>query len=466
VAVLRALLRAATGLITLALVLDQAPNARADSPTPTPTPTPTAPPPTTTPKRELPDYDGRGEEPTTPGDVALWVPRILVSPIYLVTEYGLRRPIGAVVSAAERAGLPAAIYDFFTFGPDHKAGFAPTFLVDFGFVPSVGIYAFWDDAIFKNNDLRLHASTFGPDWLAGSLTDRIHLTKNQTLSFHVSAIRRPDHAFFGIGPQTLQSNISRYGEDSFEGGALVDARLWRGSHIEAGTGVRSVSLYEGHYFSDPSLGTEASVGAYPIPYDFGRGYTAQYNHLAAALDTRVPRPASGSGFRLEMQADQGSDIRATPDSGWIRYGGAVGGFWDVTRGRVVSFSVATSFVDSLGGAPIPFTELVALGGDGPMRGFMPGRLLGQSSVVGTVRYTWPIWVWLDGALEVATGNVFGDHLEDFKPSLLRLSGALGIESISTPDNAFEFLVGFGTETFEQGGQVDSVRVLVGTNHGF
>jgi len=176
VAVLRSLLGAATVFITLAPLLYQVRDARADSPTPTP-------------KRELPDYDGRGEEPTTPGDVLLWFPQILDPPIYLVTEFGLRRPLGALIPAAERAGWPSTIYDFFTSGPDHKAGFAPLVFVDFGLYPSVGAYAFWDDALFKGNDFNLTAATCGADWLAGTLNEPIHLTKKETLTFHVSAIR-------------------------------------------------------------------------------------------------------------------------------------------------------------------------------------------------------------------------------------------------------------------------------------
>jgi outer membrane protein assembly factor BamA len=129
-------------------------------------------------------------------------------------------------------------------------------------------------------------------------------------------------------------------------------------------------------------------------------------------------------------------------------------------------SFATAFADSIGKNPVPFTELVALGGDGPMRGYIPGRLLGRSYATLTARYRWPIWMWLDGSLQAAVGNVFDEHLEGFKPSLLRLSGALGIESRFSPDTSVELLVGFGTETFEHGANVNSVRFLVGSNRGF
>jgi hypothetical protein len=157
------------------------------------------------PKRAVPDYDGRGPPPTTPGAVALWVPRIVFWPLYFTSEFLIRRPLGALVSAAERSHVPTVLYDFFTFGRDHKAGFAPIALIDFGFNPSVGIYAFWDGALVENNDLRAHASTWGTDWLAGSLTDRIHLRNRGSVSLNLRAVRRPDMAYFGTGPRSLQS---------------------------------------------------------------------------------------------------------------------------------------------------------------------------------------------------------------------------------------------------------------------
>ncbi len=100
-------------------------------------------------KRKLPDYGNRGKDPTTFGDVAIWVPRVILSPVYLVTEYGIRWPLGHLIAAAERANVPDILYNFFFFGPDHSGGIAPVAFVDFGFRPSVGLYAFWDNAGFK-----------------------------------------------------------------------------------------------------------------------------------------------------------------------------------------------------------------------------------------------------------------------------------------------------------------------------
>ena len=418
------------------------------------------------PKRPVPDYDGRGPSPTTAGEVALWVPRLILSPFYLVSEYIIREPVGALISAAERADVPRILYDFFAFGPDHKAGFAPIGLLDFGFNPSVGLYFFWDDAFFKGNDLRLHGSTWTSDWQAISLTDRIHFNGKDTLTFNAALVRRPDHVFYGLGPTTVQSNQSRFGEDRLEGRATFDVPLWRASRVVATVGVRDVKLYHGHFGSDPSLERESAAGAFPLPYGFDSEYAAQFNHVLAAVDSRQPRPHSGSGVRVEAEAEQGTDIRRTGSS-WVRYAGTAGGFLDLNEhSRVVSLSVAALFADPLGSQPVPFTELVTLGGVGPMRGYWQGRLVDRSAAVATARYLWPIAPFVNGTLEAAVGNVFGEHLSGFRPGLLRLTGALGVESVGSLDNALELLVGVGTETFDHGTQVDSLVLSLGTNRGF
>jgi hypothetical protein len=98
-----------------------------------------------------------------------------------------------------------------------------------------------------------------------------------------------------------------------------------------------------------------------------------------------------------------------------------------------------------------------------MPGFWWGRLVDRSAAVATAEYRWPIAPFLDGSMQAAVGNVFGEHLDGFEPSLLRFSGAVGVTTVSAPDSAIQFLVGFGTETFEHGGQVDSIRVVAAAN---
>lgn len=417
-------------------------------------------------KRELPDYDGKGGKPTTPGDVLLWGPRVVFFPLYVVSEFVLRRPLGWLITSAERADLPVALYNFFTFGPDRNAGIVPVGFIDFGFQPSVGIYSFWDNAGFSGHDLRLHASTGGEDWLAASFTERFRLTEGRHLTLKVGAIRRPDYAFYGFGPATPEDQLSRYGADRLEARAIFDAGLLAFARVEGGIGFRSMAFTEGDFSDDPTVEEQAAAGTYPLPDGYERGYRAGFSRLKLTIDSRRDEAPSRSGARIELETEQGTDLEHARPSSWLRYGAAVGGFVDLrASGRVVSVSLATQFTDSLGSEPAPFTEQPTLGGPGLMPGFREGRLRGRSAAVATVRYTWPIWIWLDGSLQGAVGNVFGEKLQGFEPGALRLSTALGIESHGSRDSALQLLVGFGTETFDDGARVDSIRLTVGARGG-
>jgi AAA family ATP:ADP antiporter len=421
------------------------------------------------PKRELPDYDGRGGDSQQEDGAGTWTARITLAPIYAVWEYGVRRPWGATVAGAERAGVPATLYDFFAFGPDHKAGIVPVAFVDFGFKAAVGVYAFWNDAFLAGHDLQFHGTTGGADWLAGVLSERFPLGRSNTLTVRLGAIRRPDLLFYGLGPDTPESNRSRFGETRLAANARLGLPLWRSSHIDADVGVRSVALHHGHFAGEPSLEEQAATGAFAIPYGFDRGYTALGSRLSGVLDTRKPRPFPGSGYRLQLEVEEDSDVRRPESSTWLRYGASAGGFVDLNdRNRVLGVTLMTEFVDPLLGE-VPFTELVALGGEGPMPGYRAGRLVDRSAAVATVDYHWPIWVWLDGMLQASAGNVFGTHLESFRANRIRFSGAVGVESVTTGgtrDGAFQILLGVATETIGQGTKVDSVRLALGTGRGY
>jgi hypothetical protein len=418
-------------------------------------------------KRPVPDYDGRGAPPTKPSRVALWVPRILLSPLYFVSEFVVRRPLGFVVTAAEKAELPSTLYNFFAFGPDHKAGIVPIAFIDFGLSPSVGLYAFWDDAGFDGHDLRLRGSTWGPDWLAGTATERFRFSERRNLTLTATAIRRPDYAFYGIGPDTRESSLSRYASDSVDARVLNQHGFLLSSFIETTAGYRGVSFGPGKFGKDPSLDENVQEGRFEEPPGYREGYRGGFAGARLVLDSRDPKHVSATGARLDVDAEHGTDLGNRPGGAWLRYGGTLGGFWDLTdNGRVVSLALTGLFSDPVGSQPVPFTELVTLGGPGLMPGFREGRLRDRSALVATLRYTWPIWIWLNGSLQAATGNVFGKHLEGMRLERSRFSAALGIEANSSRDSIFQALVGVGSETFESGGELNSLRFTLGARSGF
>lgn len=415
-------------------------------------------------KRPVPDYDGR-EEPTTAGDVLIWIPRIVLSPFYVVSEFVIRQPLGFLIRGAERLNLPSALYDFFVFGPNHQAGILPIAFLDFGFEPSLGLYFFWNNAFFEGHDLRVRGSTWGADWLAGSISSRTRIAKNASWAVRLSGLKRPDFVFFGEGAEALESARSRYGGTSWEAEAEIDVGWGRASRIRADVGFRSWRFRDGHYGNDPTLREAVRANEFELPDGYRDGYSVLYNRVLLALDSRRPRPYPGTGVRFEARAEQGSEVRASPNA-YLRYGGALGVFYDLTdHGRVISLWAGAMLSDPLHGE-VPFTELATLGGPEAMRGFVPGRLYGRSAAALTLQYRWPVWVMLDGSIQLSVGNVFDEHFEDFELGLLRFSGAIGVESVGSSDSALEILFGVGSETFRHGGQITSIRLIFGSHYGF
>jgi hypothetical protein len=419
------------------------------------------------PPRTLPDYDGRPAPGPDAGDVLLWVPRVVLFPLYFVTEVLIREPLGFLIAGAERNGVPAALYEFFTFGEQHQAGIVPTAFVSFDFQPSVGLYAFWNDAFFKGHDLRLRAGFGGRQWISAAVSERFYLDAERAhrLALEAALLQRPDYTYFGIGPDTRQSNLARYGQDLLEARVLYDQTGWRSNFLHAKVVLRSVDFRRGGYDGDPTLVEQVARGTFAPPPRAASGYEVLATELIAALDTREAPPASGSGLRVGAGGGYSLDLQER--GGFVRYGAGVGAFWDLNqRQRVLSLTATTRFVDPAGGGVIPFTELVSLGGTEPMRGLYPGRLYDRSSAVLDLSYRWPIWIWLDGSIHSEFGNVFGPRLDGFRAGRLRWSGALGVESKGTPDSQFQLLIGVGTETFESGGKIDSLRIAAGATSGF
>ncbi len=415
----------------------------------------------------MPDYDGRPPAASTVGDALLWVPRVILFPAHVVAEYVLRRPLGFLVVSAEQGKWAEVLKDVFTFGPHNNIGIVPTALLDFGFRPSVGVYAFYDDFLAKDNALRVHAAFGGTDWLRLTVADLIPVGKNGYIKLRGEAARKPDFVFYGIGPLSLRSLRSRYGADWFDGSVTFHAALSSGLTADAYMGVKTISFYDKRDDGDRSVGANAAIGAFPVPTAYEDGYTGLRSGGRLTFDTRRPRPEPGSGVRIEGVGEFGTDLRAPQVSSWVKYGGTLGGFLDVTgHNHVLSLSATALFVDPVQGQDIPFTELVSLGGTNQMSGYYPGRLLGRSAAVATLEYRYPIWAFLDGAAQIAVGNAFDEHLSGFKPENLRFSFDFGIRAAGDRDHAFSVLVGSGTETFGQGGRLNEARLLLGASRTF
>jgi Omp85 superfamily domain len=444
-------------------------------------------------ERTAPDYDNRGDDPTTAGDVLLWAPRIVFSPLYLISEYVIRRPAGALTTFIESENVVKEVEGFLTFGPNGNYGIIPSGLIDFGFRPSIGLYFFGDDVgNAEGLGLRSHVAFGGVGFYraTGSVRYVVDKPTFDTFAKHLQIkgvySRRPDWAFWGLGPESDDSDKARYTARHVEGLLSYEGDFWRSSHLSLRTGVRDVDFQDEACCGNASIGERVAAGSYPLPELFSDGYLIGHAGLEATIDTRPRRfhfegaasdyvSPSGTGVKLDLRGTLATGLRrSTLNDGrgearplFARYGGTFGAYVDLFRQRVLGAQVIVDFADPLqDDRPIPFTELVSLGGSRPLRGFLARRLLGRSSAVGQIDYSWPIWVFLDGVVHYAVGNVFGERLSGFDVEKMRQSFGFGLRANSSRDHSFELLFAGGTDTFERGADLESFRFVFGSTAGF
>lgn len=420
--------------------------------------------------RELPDYDGRSEPGMSPEDAILWIPRVILWPIYAILDYVVRRPLGFILTTGERER-----WDALQFPPISETepdwGLVPTIFVDFGFQPSGGLYLWTEDVLVPRNQMRFQIGFGGIDWLRGNVVDRYSFDERGDTIFEATldAWMRPDRLFLGIGGDARSDRVSRYGRRQIDGTLAFRFRPWRSSFLRISTGVSANEFYDGSY-------VDRSDGQVPISEAFAQGwferppgwdgYVAYWQRVEGAIDTRQPRPVEGSGVRLEAHLEQGFDAMRVLDRRWLLYGGGVGAFWEVDAGRTLGLWLVTGFATALGPEAVPFTELPDLGGRGRMTAFRQGWLIGESVIAASLEYRYPIWVSVDGFVNVSAGNAFGPHLQDFDVEKLRMSFALGLRTVGDPDQSFTLQIGVGTDTFSNGTEPAILRVTAGMQEGF
>jgi len=415
------------------------------------------------PKRDVPDYDGRGNVDADAGSWALWIPRVALSPLYVVNEFVVRRPLGALVTVAERRRWVNSLADLFTFGSHDQNLIIPTALFDFGLLPSVGLYFAADQAFAEGNTIRLHAATWGADWINLTALDRYAWNRNTSLAVRAEFKRRADMVFFGVGPDVTSATRSRYGIQRFDAGLNFRQRLAGEAGITLSSGVRTLSYRPGNCCADPSLDARIADGSLSMPDGYGVNYTALYQRADLVLDTRSPRPAGATGGYLLMHAESVVDDN---QRAWLEYGATFGVAIELPlRHRTIKLQLGVDYADPLRGGVVPFDELATLGGN-LMPGFVAGWMVGRSTIAAQAGYSWPIWMWLDGQARFGIGNAFGSHLDDLDGRKLRLSADIGMASVGARDQGLEMLFGVGTETLEQGAGITSVRISIGSRRGF
>jgi hypothetical protein len=423
-------------------------------------------------KRALLRYDGRTAPTPSAGEVLIWVPRVVFFPVYVVLEYGLRWPLVKLLTLAEKHHVPQRVMSWFTFNQGRGALF-PTFFYDFGLLPSFGLHFYHNDLFARGNSLSIGAAFWpgGGGWVQAAARDSFKVFRDDagTVSVGADMNFRPDFVFNGLGPYPASNprffRVRQAGAD-----VRLATLLHNLNRASAGVRYRNVRITNG---KDPGVAASDS----PFVADLARevpGYGATYNllglDLRLDLDSRPPeRETSGSGARLELFSTVGMDPGA-PKMSFVRYGGVAAGFIDLSGiNHVIGLQFYTELLEPIGGAEVPITERILLGGAEYLRGFLGGWFHGDSAMEVTLGYRYPVYSALDANLFLSVGNAFNGRFEQWHPKRLVMCWGIGLRTNTSREVSFDLMVAFGTNRFEQWDndfKLDKVRVIAGINQGF
>jgi hypothetical protein len=427
-------------------------------------------------KRPLPDYSGRAPTPGTPGESFVWGPRVLLFPAYLVTEYGLRRPLVAAGNFAERHYLWQRVYHLLTWD-DGRSAVYPIFDLQVALKSTAGAALVAHDLGAPGHDLHASAAFANQGVLNLRARDRVSLWPRRQggVYAHVTWVRRPDGMYFGGSAVSRESDLRYYAYDDRAAEVGLDGRLGGMNRLSLELGLRDI-----HFGTDTRSGERPSVGArfgglgqMPLPPGFG-GYTLLRPRVRLVLDSRDPdfeRP-TGTGVRLEADGQYGRAIGAIADAdgfSFLGWGAALAGFWDVSGvNHVLALEVVARFIEPISGADLPFTELASLGGPEQLRGFYAGRFRDRSAVAATLQYRYPIWAYVDGELFAGVGNAYPGHLRGLAAETLYLSYGGGLRSTFSREVSIVATVAAGTRRFDDPAftALDATHLLLAAVHGF
>ena len=208
------------------------------------------------------------------------------------------------------------------------------------------------------------------------------------------------------------------------------------------------------------------MGFFALPNGSNDDYDIITPSLNLELGQRLTRPEEWHGGRSRLFGKY--NIRTDrSDANWLHYGGSLVAFKRLdNRHRMITLGVNTSFIYQEGQVAVPFHELAGNDETNGLIGFKERRVIGESIIASTFEYKWPVWVYMDGVLHYSVGNAFGANLNGFDFGKLRQSVAFGLRQTASFGPYFNFLVGLGSNSFDDGGDFNEVRIVIGAGRAF
>jgi hypothetical protein len=387
------------------------------------------------------------------GEIALWIPRVIFFPLHLVTEYGIRRPIRALIEVTENQRILEYIDKILNPTPNFR--WSPTLIANLGVLTSGGVQFWWRDAVIPRNEIAAQAATGGQDFWQFAGRDRYTLDE---IYFGILGdfLMRPDRPFYGLGNTSDPEALTYYTQT--RGTALGFVGWLPSNHLrlEASGGYRFERMSPGR---NPSVETRFDVQTeVPAFGDYLHLFVANANVI---LDSR-PNRAHNTGLRWDARGSYTRDVR-DKERHWVSIESDLEAALEViSPGRVLSLSLYGIDTIPLASRPVPVMDQAVLGLF-RLPGFLWGRYIDQSAVVATLAYRYPVWEHVDALWTIATGNVFQEHFQNFSFSSFVSSFGVGARSRLDGRDAIEVFLAIGTSRFNQPFSIEGFRLHVGLN---
>jgi hypothetical protein len=416
----------------------------------------------------VPDYDGRGEPPTTAGDVFRGVGRVLLFPLRVVVDYGVRWPIGYLVRTVEHSRSARAAFRYvFLQPPAPTMSIFPIAFYDFGFQSSLGVRMAWGDGFLTpGSKITIKLGTGGRDWWRADTAVSVAAPHGLRLGADFGVRHRPDQQFFGLGSRTPQAALARYAQSR---AALTVHAGWPQLRLFVASVASAAST--SHFSDDPSIEDQVAAGRIAaLPPGYHQILATRRSGVRLALDTRDLGGArddgapSRSGARLDATVER---VRDDELGSWTHVDATFGAALrlDAVGEYKLDLRARFELIEADAGVEVPFLELAGIGGSRDLRGFASGRGRDRSAAALTLDYQWPLAAWLDATVYLGVGNVFGERLSGFHAGALRGSAGLGLGLAGlTGDRQIELWAASGTDPLDQDFNFASFRLVLGYSH--
>jgi outer membrane protein assembly factor BamA len=365
----------------------------------------------------------------------LEVPRLLLAPPRLLLK-AIAFPAEAMANGGEKHHFSQRLYLIFT-SWDGAIGVRPELAYQLSFEPFFGL-TFFDNRLFGRS------TSFDITYMMGAGSDLYYArVRMRPLAFrHATQLylltqftNRNDQLYAGIG-EAHRLGASRYEINAYDLDAHVRSLARPEVHLFAGAAYGLRKFSDGALgLSDPPISqvyclrTTNGLCSTRIDQVLVPGFAdgTQFLRFDAGffVDTRDSSFRPSSGAVAEATVDY--SVGLSDPSSYFRLRGSVMGVIDLwKRSHVLVLRAWGMGVFPTNNVPVPFTELVVLGGPDDLRGVRSGFYRDYAGLLFTAEYRWPLWMWMDATLFTDAGGVFGRGWSLFRVNQLKPDVGIGV----------------------------------------